>query len=150
MARNRLIPPPPPSLGRGLDGTGLQVEFISILAQAQKSVATAGIERLWQFGGQIGTLKPEALDRLDADGTMDAYADMLGTPTGVLVSREKAASARQARTAMQATQAVLDGAEKLANAAKTASEIDVGGGQNAVSAMLGAAPTGRQESARRS
>src|SRR6185436_6774843 len=72
MARNGLIPPPPPSLGRGLDGTGLQVEFISILAQAQKSVATAGIERMWQFGAQIGALKPEALDRLDPDGTMDA------------------------------------------------------------------------------
>ena len=41
--------------------------------------------RLRQFGAEIGALKPEALDRLDADGTMDAYADMLGTPAGVLV-----------------------------------------------------------------
>nr|WP_296379401.1 portal protein [Reyranella sp.] len=81
MARNGRIPEPP----RGLDGRGLQVEFISILAQAQKSVATAGIERMWQFGAQIGALKPEALDRLDADGTMDAYADMTGAPASVLV-----------------------------------------------------------------
>jgi hypothetical protein len=138
MARNGLIP----ALPRGVDphsaiADGLQVEFISILAQAQKSVATAGIERLWQFGGQIGAVRPEALDRLDPDGTMDAYADMLGTPAGVLVPRAKAAEARQARAALQAGQAVLAGAEQLAKIGKTASEIDVGGGQNAVSAVLG-------------
>src|ERR1700736_2264074 len=53
MVRGGLIPPPPASPARGLDRNGLQVEFISILAQAQKAVATAGIERLWQFGAQI-------------------------------------------------------------------------------------------------
>ncbi len=133
MARNGLIPTPPP----GLSLAGLQVEFISILAQAQKSIATAGIERLWQFGGQIGALRPEAIDRLDADGTMDAYADMLGTPAGVLVPRATADSARQDRAAAQAGQAALSGLEQAARVAKTASGIDVGGGQNAVSAMLG-------------
>jgi hypothetical protein len=50
----------------------LQVEFISMLAQAQKAVATGAIERFWQFGGQISALKPEAADRLDPDGTMEA------------------------------------------------------------------------------
>src|SRR6185503_3409752 len=39
MARNGQLPEPP----CGLDRRGLQVEFISILAQAQKAVATAGI-----------------------------------------------------------------------------------------------------------
>jgi hypothetical protein len=45
MVRNGLLPPAP----KRLDGNDLQVEFISILAQAQKSVATAGIERMWQW-----------------------------------------------------------------------------------------------------
>jgi hypothetical protein len=133
MARNGLIPPPP----KGVDNNGLQVEFISILAQAQKAVATAGIERMWQFGAQIGAIKPEALDRLDADGTMDAYADMTGAPASVLVDRQKAEKARQARAQAQQQQAALAGVQQLANTAKTASQIDVGGGQNAVAAMLG-------------
>lgn len=51
MARNGRIPEPP----RGLDGRGLQVEFISILAQAQKSAATVGIERMWQFKADDGS-----------------------------------------------------------------------------------------------
>ena len=132
-SRNGLIPPPP----KGVDNSGLQVEFISILAQAQKAVATAGIERMWQFGAQIGAIKPEALDRLDTDGTMDAYADMTGAPASVLVDRKKAEQARQARTQAQAQQAALAGVQQLANTARTASQIDVGGGQNAVTAMLG-------------
>jgi hypothetical protein len=70
MTRNGLIPPLP----RGVERSGLQVEFISILAQAQKAVATAGIERMWQFGAQIGAIKPEALDRLDYAQAEDADA----------------------------------------------------------------------------
>jgi hypothetical protein len=51
MARNDLIPPLP----SGVDGNGLQVEFISILDQAQKAVATVGIEHpLLQF--QLGLI----------------------------------------------------------------------------------------------
>jgi hypothetical protein len=133
MARNRQLPEPP----NGMATAGLQVEFISILAQAQKSVATAGIERMWQFGAQIGAIKPEALDRLDADGTMDAYADMTGAPASVLVDKAKAEKARQARAQAQARQMALAGAEQLAKVGKTASQIDIGGGQNAVAAMLG-------------
>jgi hypothetical protein len=139
MARNGQLPPPP----GGLDLAGLQVEFISILAQAQKSVATAGIERMWQFGAQIGALKPEALDRLDADGTIDAYADLTGAPATVLVDRAKAEKARQSRAQAQAHQAALAGAEQFAKVGKTASQIDVGGGQNAVAALLGRAGNGR-------
>jgi hypothetical protein len=72
----------------------LQVEFISMLAQAQKAVATGAIERFWQFGGQIAALKPEAADRLDPDGTMEAYADMTGIPSGVKVDRKPGAAIR--------------------------------------------------------
>ncbi len=117
----------------------LQVEFISMLAQAQKAVATGAIERFWQFGGQISALKPEAADRLDPDGTMEAYADMTGIPSGVMVDRRQAMAIRQQRAQQQARQAALQQAMTLVQGAKTASEIDVGGGQNAVSAMLGGA-----------
>lgn len=133
MARNGLIPPPP----EGMDAAGMQVEFISILAQAQKAVATAGIERMWQFGAQIGAIKPEALDRLDADGSMDAYSDMTGVPADILIDRAKAEKMRAARAQAAAQQAAMAQAEQLATIGKTAGEIDVGGGANAVSAMLG-------------
>ena len=135
MLRNGMFAdiPLPPSLRL----EHLQVEFISMLAQAQKAVSTGAIERFWQFGGQIAALKPEAADRLDADGTMEAYADMTGIPSGVMVDRKQAAAIRQQRIQQQAQQAALQQGLALVKGAKTASEIDVGGGQNAVSAMLG-------------
>jgi hypothetical protein len=135
MARNGMfadIPAPPM-----LDIRHLQVEFISMLAQAQKAVATGAIERFWQFGGQIAALKPEAADRLDPDGTMEAYADMTGIPSGVMVDRKQAMAIRQQRAQQQAKQAALQQGMALVKGAKEASQIDVGGGQNAVSAMLG-------------
>jgi hypothetical protein len=122
---------------RGLPMRRLQIEFISMLAQAQKAVATGAIERFWQFGGQISALKPEAADRLDADGTMEAYADMTGVPAAVMVDRRQALAIRKQRATQQAQQAALQQGLALVKGAKMASEIDVGGGQNAVSAMLG-------------
>jgi hypothetical protein len=133
MGRMGLLPPPPPEVPLA----GLQVEFISILAQAQKAVSAGAIERFWQFGAQIGAVKPEALDRLDADGTMDAYADILGVPGKTVVALATAQQARQVRARATAQQDQIAAAERLASIGKTASGIDVGGGQNAVSALLG-------------
>jgi hypothetical protein len=135
MSRNGLFADIP--MPRVLKAQHLQVEFISMLAQAQKAVATGAIERFWQFGGQIAALKPEAADRLDADGTMEAYADMTGIPSGVMVDRKQAMVARQQRAQAQAKAASIQQAMALVKGAKEASQIDVGGGQNAVAAMLG-------------
>ncbi len=133
MSRNGQIPEAPRSIRAGR----LQVEFISLLASAQKAAATGAIERFWQFGARIGALRPEALDRLDPDGTMDAYADMTGVPSAVIVDLKKADGLRRARARVQAGQAALQQGLDLVKGAKTASEIDVGGGLNAVQAMLG-------------
>ena len=134
MARHGLIPPPP----QGLNVATMQIEFISILAQAQKAVGTSAIERMWQFGLEIAKGgKPEALDRLDVDGTMDAYADMTGVPAGTLVDVDKAQQARQARANAQQQQHQAELLQQLSQAGKNVSQIDVGGGQNAVAAMLG-------------
>jgi hypothetical protein len=141
MARAGLMPPPPVDLqGRGVNLATMQVEFISILAQAQKAVSASAIERFWQFGAEIGAIRQEALDRLDADGTMDAYADITGVPSGIVVPRAEAVRVRAARAAALQGQTAMADAERIAAIARTASEIDVGGGQNAVSAMLGRGP----------
>jgi len=133
MSRNGQLPPAPPAVAQ----SGVQVEFTSMLASAQKAAATGAIERFWQFGAQIGAVKPEALDRLDPDGTMDAYADMTGVPASILVDLRKAEAARQQRAQAQAQQGQMANLMNVVKGAKTASEIDVGGGMNAVQAMLG-------------
>jgi hypothetical protein len=137
MARNRLIPPPP----QGVDAGSMQIEFVSILAQAQKAADLTSIERYWQFGGQVAQLgKPEVLDRMDVDGTMDAYSDMLGVPASVVVDKDKADALRQQRAKQQQDAANLQALNVAAETGKTASQINVGGGRNAVMAALGTNP----------
>jgi hypothetical protein len=133
MARHNMIPPLP----RGVRPQQLTIEFISMLAQAQKAVATGAIERFWQFGMQIAAARPEAMDRLDPDGTMDAYADMTGVPANITVGLDKARKVRAARARAQQQQAALASVQQLAATAKNASQIDVGGGANAVQLALG-------------
>ena len=101
MARNGLIPAPP----GGYPASGLQIEFVSLLASAQKASATASLERFWQFGQAIARLKPEAIDRLDADGTLEAYADLTGVPHAALVPAERAAELRGLRVAAEGNHA---------------------------------------------
>ena len=54
--------------------------------------------------GNIATMKPEVLDRFDADRWADAYADMLGIDPELIVPGEKAALIRQQRVEAQQAQ----------------------------------------------
>jgi len=102
-----------------------------MLAQAQKAVATGSMERLADFIGNLSAVKPEVLDKLDSDQTVDEYADMLGVPPGVIMSDDEVEGIRSARqqqqAAMQAAETAKVGAEAVnqgAQAAKVLSEAD--------------------------
>lgn len=95
-----LIPEPPPEL----QGVDLKVEYISVLAQAQRAVGISGIERLWSFAGSLAQMNPSVLDKLDFDQTIDEYAEMSGVTPAVIVPDDQVAQVRQQR-AMQQQQA---------------------------------------------
>jgi hypothetical protein len=108
-----ILPPPPPEL----EGNELQVEFVSVLAQAQRAIMTNGIDRFTANLGVIAQIKPEVLDRLDADRWADTYADALGVDPALVVPMEKAVLIRQARAEAQAQQIKVDQAQQIADAA---------------------------------
>lgn len=126
MLRRGMIPPPPEEL----QGEDVKVEYISILAQAQKMVATGGIERLANYVGAIAAFQPDAVDKFDADQSIDEYGTSLGVPAKVIRSDDAVASLREARQQQQAAQqaaAIAQPMKDMATAAKTASETQVGG-----------------------
>ncbi len=146
MSRKQLIPPPPPSLAR----TTVQIEYISILAIAQRAASTASIERVFALAGNIAAaakINPKwgaVLDNLDADTALREYGDMLTVPHNIFVPPEIMAQKRQADAAAQQQftaqqQAQLQGQEALAavKGAKTLSDTDVGGGTNMLQSILG-------------
>jgi len=116
MADTGTIPPPPPDL----QGRELSVEFVSMLAQAQRAVATTSIDRFVANLGAVAQFKPEALDKLDADRWVDAYADMLGVDPDLIVPGERVAIIRQQRA--EAQQAAAQ-AEQMAQQAKVARDL---------------------------
>ena len=118
MVEADIIPPPPPEL----QGMELNVEFVSMLAQAQRAVATNSIDRFVGNIGAVATIKPEVLDKFDADRWADSYADMLGIDPELIVPGNKVAIIRQQRAqAQQALQLEQSMQQRADTAAKLAS-----------------------------
>jgi len=118
MLRREMLPPPPPDV----EGQELKVEYISMLAQAQKAIATGGIERLSSYVGNLAAVKPEVLDKFDADEAVDQYADMLGVDPSIVISDEDVAKTRDARNQKQNQVESAQMAAQMAPAAKQGAE----------------------------
>ena len=131
-----ILPPPP----QELQGRELQVEFVSVLAQAQRAVATNGIDRFVMSLGQVAEIKPEVVDKLDADVWADKYADMLGVDPNLIVAGDKVALIRQQRAQQQQAAMQAQQAEQAAGAAAKLGSIKTGeqnGLTDALSAFSG-------------
>jgi hypothetical protein len=120
-----LLPEPPEQL----QGVDLKVEYISILAQAQKLVAVVGVDRFLTSVGQMATVfGQDVLDKVDVDQVVDGYGDMLGVDPRIVRSTEDAQAQRaqrqqQAAQAAQAAQA-KDLSVAIKNAGSTKMEGD--------------------------
>ncbi|MGJ7086467.1 portal protein [Morganella morganii] len=118
MAENNLLPVPPDEM----QGMQLKVEYISVMAQAQKAIGVSSIERFIGFTSGIGQFKPDALDKINVDETIDAYAASIGVPPSVVATNEQVAQIRENRAQQQAmaqqmqmAQAAAGGAQALGN-----------------------------------
>ncbi len=81
MDRAGLIAPLPPELL----AEPVKVEFISILAQAQKQAGLSAVDQLVERLGRLAQLKgPAVLDMLNAEALADAWAELLGAAPRLL------------------------------------------------------------------
>jgi len=134
MVRNKMLPQPiPPSL----QGKALKVDFVSVLAQAQKATATTGIERLLGFVGNIVPVVPGAIDKINSDEAINEYADALGVSPKILRSDDDVAVMRAQAAQQKNAQMALQAGTEAANAGKVLSETQTGAGQNALQQILG-------------
>lgn len=148
LDRRKALPPLPDSL----KGVPIQIEYISMLALAQQAQASAGMERLLQVAGGMAGIDPTVLDNIDKDAFIRKYADYMTVSPGIMrppeavakIRKDRARQEAQAQQTALAAQAGTDAVE----GAKTLSQTDVGGGQNALQLMLGnGATTGTQPGA---
>ncbi len=147
MTRKNMFPPMPNSIK---SAGGVQVDFVSMLALAQKATATGGLERLAAFIGNLVAVYPEARDLLDIDALIEKMNELLDNPQGILHGAEDLAKLRAARAKQQqqvqqaqmlqhTAQTAQIGSQAAANLANT----QIGGGETALSQLLGGGEGGR-------
>jgi len=133
MARAGLIPPAPPEIR----GKPFDIECVSTLADAQKSTATTGIERLVAFVGNLAAAKPDTLDNVDFDETVREYAGLIGVTQKLIVAQRKRDEARKERMRQTAQQQAMQMSMAGVRGAKVLSDTPVGSGQTALDKILG-------------
>jgi len=131
MMRMNLLPPAP----KELQGMDLSVEYTSVMAQAMKLTGITGIERFVAFAGQVAQAKPEVLDKIDFDQTLDEYAAMVGTPPSMVRDDDAVAAMRKQRAEQEQAMQQAAIAQQGAQTAKALSETQVTD-ENAVGAMI--------------
>ena len=128
-----ILPEPPPEL-QGMD---LKVEFISVLAQAQRAVATQGMDRLLGVVGQLAAVKPEVIDKVNFDQVIDNYADAYGVDPKLVVPDDQVAKTREQRAQQMAQQQAAASVPQAIDSAKVASEIDTQSLQDVMTSLQG-------------
>lgn len=104
MVQKNKIPPAPEIM----KGKELSVEYISVLAEQQKASSVNGILNTVQQIGVIAQMRPEVLDKLDADKAVDILADLNNVPPSMIVSGQNVAIIRKQRNEQQEMQAQLE------------------------------------------
>jgi hypothetical protein len=109
-----LLPAPPEEL----HGLKLSVEYISIMAQAQRMIGIGSIERYAQFVGNVAVAYPASAKKTDINKMIENYGDRLSLPPGIVRSDEDVeaieAQEQQAVAAQQKQMMIAEGA-KAAN-----------------------------------
>ncbi len=94
--RRNMLPAPPPAL-RG----GLKIEYTSPVVQAQKSTRLFSLARMFEVLTPLANVKPEILDKMDADKTFEWVHKLLDAPMEILAPDEDVEAQRAERAEQQ-------------------------------------------------
>jgi hypothetical protein len=139
MQSQGLIPKPPEEL----EGQDLKVEYISIMAQAQKLVGIAGIERFASFVGNVAaaTQNPELLDKVNADELIDEYGEAVGISPQIIRSDDEVSGIRASRAEAQRKTQMGQAIKETSESVKNLSQSDTSG-DNALTGLIRQAQAG--------
>jgi hypothetical protein len=117
-----LLPEPP----QEIEGANLKVEYISILAQAQKLVGVAATDRFLSTMAPMMELFPEIRNKIVINRVVNDYADSLGVDPRMIASDEDADAATAQQQQQQQGMVEAEQAAQLAKAAKDGSQAQMG------------------------
>jgi len=114
MVEAEMLPPAPEEIA----GQELTVEFVSILAQAQRAVGSNSVDRFMGNVVQLSQVKPDLLDKVNFDKWADNYSEMLGVETDIIVDDDNVLALRKARAEAEAAQAQVEMSREMSAGAK--------------------------------
>ncbi len=137
MHQAGLVPPPPQEIA----GQPIKVEYISIMAQAQRLIGISSMDRLIQMIGPVSQIDPSAAKKIDCHEFVDQYAEALGVSPKIILADDKvqALVAKQQQDASRAQ--APQNLAAMAGAAKDLSDTDLSG-DSALSRLLDTAKAG--------
>lgn len=111
--RNELFPPMPEEITEA----ELKVNFVSLLAQAQKMVSLPSVQNVLGMVDNVAGIYPEAADNINIDAVIREVGVISGAPEKIMRSEDEVQQLREER--QQAQQAQMQQAQ-MAQAADTA------------------------------
>jgi hypothetical protein len=133
--RASLIPPPPEQIM----GLQFRIQYIGLLAQAQKAAKTMAVEQGMRFVGSISAVYPEAKDLVNIDEVVREYWDDIGISAKGLRSPEEVQAVREALAQRLNEAQAAQNAMAAVQGAKVLSDTPVGGA-SALEHILGVPP----------
>lgn len=127
-----VLPVAPPEI----QNLELTLEFISMLAQAQRAVGVTGIERVLGIAGGVAQLKPDIIDNLDEDELWGELIDTIGVTPRISRDPDERNKARQAKIAAQNAAAQLAAGEQQAATVNSLANSPTGD-RNALADVVG-------------
>jgi hypothetical protein len=121
MQRRGMVKNPPKEILQA----GLSVEYVSVMAQAQKMTAIMAIQETVQFAGMVGTLDPRALKKVNGLEALNAFSDAIGAPPKLLKPDEQVAAEAAAEQQAQQNAQALAAAQQAAETGKTLADTQV-------------------------
>ena len=85
LARQGQLPPAPPSI----QGLPIKVEYVSMIAQAQKAAGLSSLMQGLNYAASLATVRPELLNRVDYDCALEEGLKALGVAPALLKSPEE-------------------------------------------------------------
>jgi len=123
--RAGILPTPPDELR----GKELKVEYISILAQAQKRVSLGPLNAYLAAAAQVASIEPAARYKLDGIQWMDEYGAKLGVPQTVIREDDAVAALQQQDAQQAAMQQMAAAAPGIGSAMKDVAQSGLVSGQ---------------------
>lgn len=117
-----------PMMPDPIKGRPIKLEFVSILAAAQKMSGLNNISALTTFVGSEAALNSGAVDMIDWDESVREYAKLADVPAKIVRAPDQVAALRNDRARQQQMAQTADNAQKLAGAAATLADAHTGTG----------------------